>query len=296
MAQLAIKGHSSRGNEVIEILEMLGGKNSTKLVGSASSCGYYIDSNGNICYKNCSYFNNTIQFTLEEFLVRFPYKVGNKVITYAEGCLAQFTIQDIRWNEELNKIEYRICSSWLDAGLMWLYKEKKEETIEGKNNDNWAKWDLPDGYEFQDERGNVIKTDVIKLVKKRPQYPKTYEECCKVLNLTKYPPALVPNKVGFITQYEDFPYYYEIQKLAQLLVCRNAYWKIAGEQMGLGKPWEPDWLNVEQDKFVIYTHDNVIWLNHFVLGHNVLAFPITEMRDAFYKNFKDSIETCKELL
>jgi hypothetical protein len=66
--------------------------------------------------------------------------------------------------------------------------------------------------------------------------------------------------------------------------------------MGLGKPWEPDWRNIEQDKFVLYTHDDVIWLNHFMLGHNVLAFPAAEMRDIFYKNFKSLIEDCKELL
>jgi hypothetical protein len=87
-----------------------------------------------------------------------------------------------------------------------------------------------------------------------------------------------------------------IVNLQRLLICRDAYWKVAGEQMGLGKPWEPDWLNTEQDKFVLYTHNNVICLNRFVLGHNVLAFPTAEMRDAFLENFKDLIELCKELL
>jgi hypothetical protein len=87
-----------------------------------------------------------------------------------------------------------------------------------------------------------------------------------------------------------------IHDFCKLIVARNIYWKIAGEQMGLGKPWEPDWLNTEQDKFVLYTHDNVICLNRFVLGHNVLAFPTEEMRDAFFENFKDLIELVKELL
>ena len=32
-----------------------------------------------------------------------------------------------------------------------------------------------------------------------------------------------------------------IENLQTLKICRDAYWKIAGEQMGLGKPWEPDW-------------------------------------------------------
>ena len=28
--------------------------------------------------------------------------------------------------------------------------------------------------------------------------------------------------------------------LQKLIICRDVYWKIYGEQMGLGKPWEPD--------------------------------------------------------
>lgn len=55
MAQLVIKGHQTRSDKVIEILEMLGGKNSIKLIGSAASCGYYIDSNGNIAYHFFSF-------------------------------------------------------------------------------------------------------------------------------------------------------------------------------------------------------------------------------------------------
>jgi hypothetical protein len=66
--------------------------------------------------------------------------------------------------------------------------------------------------------------------------------------------------------------------------------------MGLGKPWEHDWSNKEQSKYVIYTSGNAICVCRFVLGHNVLAFPTAEMRDAFLENFKDLIELCKELL
>ena len=66
--------------------------------------------------------------------------------------------------------------------------------------------------------------------------------------------------------------------------------------MGLDKPWEPDWLNDKQDKYVLFTHNNAICSNRYVFGHNSLAFPTEEMRDAFYQNFRDLIEQCKELL
>lgn len=141
-----------------------------------------------------------------------------------------------------------------------------------------------------DEESEIIQeNNKFYLVKKQPQYPKTYEKCCEILNY-------IPNSYDAD---EILVYGYmsdELRILQKLLVCRNAYWKIAGEQMGLGKPWEPDWLNVEQDKYVLFTHDNAICSDCYLLGHNILAFPTAEMRDAFYKNFNDLIEKCKELL
>jgi hypothetical protein len=134
-----------------------------------------------------------------------------------------------------------------------------------------------DRFELKEDNG------IFYIDKKQPEYPKTFVECAKMLDC-------------FGAAHIDGYKCELLESLQELLVCRNAYWKIAGEQMGLGKLWEPDWLNVEQDKFVLYTHNNVICLNSFVLGHNVLAFPTEEMRDAFYENFKDSIEQCKELL
>jgi hypothetical protein len=66
--------------------------------------------------------------------------------------------------------------------------------------------------------------------------------------------------------------------------------------MRLGKPWEPDWEDENQKKHIISS-----WLGTIQdLEENFvslpLAFPTEEMRDAFYENFKDLIEQCKELL
>ena len=154
----------------------------------------------------------------------------------------------------------------------------KEETMEEKSEQITV--DIPNGYEFF----GIDDNNKIVLTKKQLQYPKTYEECAQIL-LER---ASIRNDIGHKGDL--------LIALQRLLVCRDAYWKIAGKQMGLGEPWKPDWLNTEQDKFVLYTHNNVICLNRFVLGHNVLAFPTAEMRDAFLENFKELIESCKELL
>ena len=298
MAKLAIKGHATRGNEVIEILEMLGGKNSTKLVGSASSCGYYIDSNGNIAYHYYSDFNDAIRLTIEEFLEKFPYKVGDKVQHKgATSCGSFFEVEKMRWVD--NQVKYTIlwynnCRTTVTAEVLQPYKEEpiylnrkvNEQAEEIKKILEPVKeimeeieLDIPNGYEFF----GIDDDNKIVLTKKQPLYPKTYVECAKYLEC-------------FGAAHIDGYKCELLEKLQELIICRDAYWKIAGEQMGLGKPWEPDWLNTEQDKFVLYTHDDVICLNRFVLGHNVLAFPTAEMRDAFLENFRDLIEDCKELL
>ena len=88
-----------------------------------------------------------------------------------------------------------------------------------------------------------------------------------------------------------------------LIICRDAHWKIAGEEMGLGKPWEPDWKNSEERRYCIVIIEGDINLPEKVLTkwilkvtNKILVFPTEEMRDAFYENFKKEIEMCKELL
>ena len=79
-----------------------------------------------------------------------------------------------------------------------------------------------------------------------------------------------------------------INQFNKLLICRDAYWKIAGEEMGLGKPWEPDYNNEIQIQYGLYDI-----IKYSLLSPSQFAFPTPEMRDAFYDNFKELIETIK---
>lgn len=141
-----------------------------------------------------------------------------------------------------------------------------------------------DGCIFKDENGNIINATKIVLEKKKKEYPKTYEECCKVMNYCCNPAAVKT------THKEEL-----IRRFQFLLLYRDAYWKIAGEEMGLGKPWEPDW-NTSEPKYVIACTSNGIekqWETTYCKG---FAFPTEEMRDVFKENFDPDIEFCKELL
>lgn len=133
-------------------------------------------------------------------------------------------------------------------------------------------------------------------VKAKPTYPKTYEECCKVSGID----------VSRKFTYEDMPFYencsfYEndilkmFEALRKLIICRDAYWKLAGEQMGLGKPWKPVW-DESEDLYTIHTFNGEIRLSGTAHRNAILVFPTEEMRDTFDVNFENLIEQCKELL
>lgn len=81
----------------------------------------------------------------------------------------------------------------------------------------------------------------------------------------------------------------ELNTLQQLLIFRDAWWKMADD-------WKPDWTNFKVNKFCIGVDRNITSDCNKVTGNKILAFPTAEMRDAFYDNFKDLIEQCKELL
>ena len=146
----------------------------------------------------------------------------------------------------------------------------------------------PDGYEFRDENGNVIEAKKIVLEKKKPKYPESYEECCNVLDIDD-------RELVFNGEYRASKLYWKqlgrLNILNKLLICRDAYWKIAGD-------WKLDWAMYSGPKHcIIYSDNEIKWQGkHFVTEAKILAFPTGEMRDAFYENFKDLIEECKELL
>lgn len=103
---LAIKGHPTRRNEVIEILEMLGG-NKGILGGGDTNFIYYIKPSCNYiqveCINNCN-LNEFVIFTLEQFLKNFPYKVGDKVKTI-RGKIGN--ICECRWSID-NCVVYKL--------------------------------------------------------------------------------------------------------------------------------------------------------------------------------------------
>ena len=273
--KLAIQGHRRRSDEVIRLLEMIGGRNVHKTIGNNDETFYYIDDKNNIdCDSRLLNNNRFVIFTLEEFLVKYPFKVGDKV---ADGYKNSLTIKSMAWSEDYETMVYDFESS---------VTVLTAEDIEAINNTGLKIENIIMNIEFDLSKYSYeVKDGRLVVSEKKPKYPTTYTECCEVIANSK--------------PYAMNEYYGDVMKLLQtfqsLLICHNAYRKIAGEQMGLDKPWEPD----EEDEIFIIGYNRIsgIYKSNGICTDNfILSFPTAEMRDAFYENFEKKIEQCKKLL
>ena len=302
---LAIKGHRTRGGEVVQLLEMLGGVNKYQIGAIRETYVYFVDIDGIVRSLQINQLlpEQYIVYSLEEFEEKFPYKVGDKV---SSKYLKNYKIEKIKWKGTSNRVIYKLQGmGWYSADELQPYKEETMEEKEPEpkapilsNRYDYAEgkcgYVIPDGYEF-DYIKEGFQTEII-LKPKKPTYPKTYEECCNVLmGKTDFQDfSLVLTKLSTNINEENSispepPYITSINNLYKLLICRDAYWKIAGKELGLDKSWKPDWDNLST------THESIkINKGCFTYSSRVLVFPTPEMRNAFYENFKELIQECKE--
>lgn len=305
MAQLALKGHLKRGIEVIQLLEMLGGNNNY-----SRYCGYntnvntiyyidYSDRNFIKMIENPSNISDFIVFTIEDFEEKFSYKVGDIVKCHN---IWKGIIESMEWYE--GEVLYHVrdySNDYLASETVEHLQPYIEETMEERKyvdlrldvdqDDKLATEVTINGNKIIPPKnyliGKITKVDngmLVEFVKKQPQYPKDYLQCCEYLGHNPFS----NNVSGYRRDV--------IESLQTLITCRDAYWKIAGEEMGLDKPWEPDWKDNYQKKWTICFYQGEINLTTGPNVHRILAFPTAEMRDVFYENFRELIEQCKELL
>ena len=165
---------------------------------------------------------------------------------------------------------------------------------------DWDLFDIPEK-EIANEWDGHTPKDVAERLRRfltpKPKYPKTYEECCTILGFHYDHYLTYDDEKDINPTKEEEEFIDLMDTFSRLVICCNAYWKIAGEEMGLGKPWEPDWINDDHESYpAIVTCGGKIIKSSIYTHDNPFAFPTEEMRDAFYENFKELIEECKELL
>lgn len=146
--KLGIKGHPTRGNEIIELLEMMGGKNYSN-IGNDDYFFYYINDENNIEFGWTMWDNNPLYtiFTLEDFLEKYPFKIGDKVIDKADGCPG--IVSEMKWDEDVSDMKYFVAfGNGIDFG--WFASDSIEKYIKDMKKDNTA-------LEPEEPESNAIK-------------------------------------------------------------------------------------------------------------------------------------------
>ena len=259
--KIAIQGHPTRGKEVIQILESLGGKNTEKLEGIYKTF-YYIDNKNEIGDDHKDNFPPTYKlYTLDEFEKEFPFKVGDIILSKATNNPHE--IVALEWFN--NKLCYK-----LDSGLHYApkalttYKEMKEERNITLTLDKAREW-----Y----NKGGELKEIALQAFteKELNPLPRSWEEFCKQGNPTTSWRYSIPTK------------YEALYQLEQLRNC----WR---------QGWKPNWLEGNVQKHVIQKWRDKISIEITYVTHSFLSFPTYEMAEEFLKCFKDLIEKAGDLI
>lgn len=129
---LAIIGHATRSKEVVEILKMMGGKYFNDVKCNYPDRLYFV------LYERIYWQDfdlNKIDkfqiFTLEQFLERYPFKIGDRVLI--SEYESEGRICEMRWDPTCKDVKYLVyrCDDkeWYTAEELLDYNEPhKEET------------------------------------------------------------------------------------------------------------------------------------------------------------------------
>ena len=292
--KIAIQGHPTRGKEVIQILESLGGKNTHKLHGKGKDCVYYyhIDSCGVIAFSSKYDLCNHKFYTLEEFEKEFPFKIGDKIIT-TDGTIGII--------DKFKPGEYPYCIKadvggfyWCATSILKPYKEMKKErnvTLTLEKAKEWYK------------KGGELKEVALQAYSKEElnPLPRSWKEFCD-----NYPVRKGETWLGVQDNINDCiddlqPRYYKnwipskksaeahlaMIQLEQLRNCWRNGWKLDYDS-GVNKYGIICMNGVVQE-----SNPTTNWERHL---NKVLDFPTPEMRNAFKENFDPDVEFYKELL
>jgi hypothetical protein len=314
----AIRGSQTRSDDIIKLFKMFGVDNYYNMSCSLENNVYYITISNHIgSMKETNFYSDLRKgyafYTIEMFENEFPFKVNDSVQIKENDDFG--IIEKMEWEKgeviylvNIDGFTYRckkndLCHNIKHTDITLLESTeteandlsgytKAEETLSTGycqldktvkiyfNKENYEKeveLDLGD-YEIEVRNGKTFA------VLKQPKYPTTYGECCDVIG---YDPC-----EDEINCYKSS----DIESFVRLLICRDAYWKIAGEVMGLDGTWKPDWNNNEIIKYCIFFEKDVISKCKFRDTQFILAFPTKEILDMFLKHFRDLIEKCKDLL
>lgn len=137
------------------------------------------------------------------------------------------------------------------------------------------KINIPEGYEIDKENSSF---ELIRFKKIEKKLPRTWEEFCKT-HPWKYGESWIAEAKSYsVTDLE-------MLALCQLIQLRDCY----------NNGWVPDWTD-NNVKYTIVPYKNTLNRDSNLAYRKILAFKTEELRNKFFENFRDLIETAKPLL
>jgi hypothetical protein len=281
--KIAIQGHPIKGREVIQILESLRGKNTTKLNGCVKAF-YHIDKGEirNDYYPPTDYKT----YTLEEFKKEFPFKVGDKVITTegTVGIIDRINLKDSH--------PYVIKTDvgnfyWCETSILKPYKEMKEERNITLTLDKAKEW-----Y----KKGGELKEIALQAFTENELHPlprswEEFREKCRIEKNESY-----INSEGKILSFDttskrSWNHICPSRKSAeahlamiQLEQLRDCWWNDWRPEYNCGTKYIIKW---DKDDLIVATSGRI---------RAFLIFPTREMAEEFLKCFRDLIEKARDLI
>lgn len=289
--KIAIQGHPTRGEEVIQILEGLGGNNLHIMTGSTPDCAYYINSCYNIDGNPLEYVKQVYQvYTLEEFEKEFPFKIGDKVIT-TDGTIG--IIDKLKPGED-----HPYCIKADVGGFYWCvtsilkpYKEMKEERNITLTLDKAKEW-----Y----KKGGDLKQVALQAYSEEElnPIPRTWEEFCRNYPL-KTSEAIIGTESTIVTcdcsEIRDSDCDREICPSKKSAEAHLALIQLEQLRDCWRQGWEPDWNDDQQAKYCIIRSQE-FKIHILYTTRRFLSFPTIEMAEEFLSVFRDLIEKAEDLI
>ena len=284
--KIAIQGHPTRGKEVIQILEDLGGINRMNYSGDYLNGFYYIRGDDNAIVWTRVRPEHFSIYTLEEL----PFKVGDEVIFPVKIELASGEITGLTYIEDKLKYEVYARTSgyhYVEPHKLSLYpmKEERNITLTLDKAKEWYK------------KGGELKEVALQAYSEKElnPLPRTWEEFCK-----NYP---VQNGESWLGAQDniytatlngsdrEYKNWISSKKSAeahlamiQLEQLKNCWWN----------GWEPDW-DAYEKHVIKYRGDDLTVLTAIHI-HAFLVFPTNEMAKEFLDCFRDLIEKAGDLI
>lgn len=279
---IAIQGHPTRGKEVIQILESLGGKNRNDLIGKRISQYYFINCNGVIDLNlKINLFNRKF-YTLEEFEKEFPYKIGETVITTLNHVGTIIGITNSKY-----KVLFKEDSALIAPRRLKSYKEmERNVTLTLEKAKEWYK------------KGGELREIALQAFTEMElnSFPKSWAEFCKNYQ--------IKSGETFIDGYSKFVgnNLGNRNPILDKNVCpskKSAEAHLAMIQLEQLRDcwldgWTPKW--DVSEKWCIRLYKNQIHVGICTDISRFLTFPTREMAEEFLRCFEHLIELAKALI